>query len=460
MRAKHVKARGRRSSQKPSIVDRVGPLGWPVIALLVLAFAIGGGGSRYGVQNLVVQLAALGMLVWFLAEALATIRSRPLALQILVALTLALPLLQLLPLPPAAWQALPTSQLSLPTRELVGAQGGWFPISLDPQRTLIAFASLVPALAILCLMPGRIGAAQMALRVIVAIALANFAVGVLQVLGGENLLLPYPIIEKGRLYGLFASHNTSGLFFVTALCALLGVRSSGNGSVLRDRIILGSIAALLVLGTILTQSRSSTALLLVPAAVFVARSYAEQRAAGRRIRWEIVGLVVILLGGFVAFALTNERMLDTFVRFEELDNKRPDVWQDSLVALAAFFPFGSGMGSFDEIFQNFESLEHVTRTYARRAHNDYIELGIEAGLFGFALLAGWAVWIAKSWFGARKAEEHREVDAAALAMLVIAAQSILDYPLRNQAVLCLAAVFIAVLAGHRTRILDGVREKT
>lgn len=453
MRAKHVKAQSNRNSPKAAWVDAVG---WPVFVLLVVAFLFGGGGSRYGLLNLIVQLVALGLLVWMVHEAVSTWRSRPRTLKVLLVATLALPLAHLMPLPPSLWHALPGADFAVNTRSLVGVQDEWFPLTNDPQRTLIAFASLLPALAVICLTPSRKDTAQAALRVVVCLGLLNFAVGAMQVVGNQNLL-PYPLLEEGRLYGLFASHNTSGLFFVAALCALYGVAFDEVPEG-RQRMAKLAVGVLLVLGAVLTQSRSSNALLILPLGAFALGWFAARRDAGRSIPWGFVAAAVGALAIMLGFAATNARIGQTLVRFEDLEDGRPEIWQDSWVAFQTFFPFGSGMGSFDEIFQAFESLEYINPGYARRAHNDYLELGIEAGLIGIALLAAWAIWALRAWWSRRRGSEGREVDASALALLAIAAQSLLDYPLRNQALLCLAALLIAVLAARSTRLMDGVRE--
>jgi exopolysaccharide production protein ExoQ len=408
-------------------------------------------------MNLTVQLASLCLLVWCVDRIHKSWVDLPLVLRVLACLTLLLPLVQLIPVPPAVWQALPGAHLALVSRELAGTADQWFPLTLDPERTLMAFAALVPALVVLLLFEARSGAVRMALRFVITLGLVNFFVGTLQVISGDNAMLPYPIIEQGRLYGLFASHNTSGLFFVIALCALFGVDGYGP-TALRGKWTTFAVGAILVLGTILTQSRSSTALLLVPLGAFALRWIIAQRKHPTPISWKYVAPIVLVIAGIGTLALTNERFQANFVRFEDLDDMRPLIWQDARVAWSTFFPMGSGMGSFDEIFQNFESLEHVTRDFARRAHNDYLELGIEAGAFGYAVLLGWLAWGAMAWFRARAAQRFSEVDGAALGLLVIAAQSVLDYPLRNQALLCLAALLIAVLAARSSNQRDRVVE--
>ena len=461
MRTQHVRSRRRNPTNKVNSWHEL--VGWPVLAILALAFAFGGGGSRYGFLNLSVQLAALATLVWCSTEVVRRWKAHQLSLKLLVALTLLLPLVQLVPLPPSVWHALPGGELTLAARNLAGAANDWFPLTVDPQRTIIAFAALIPAFAILFVISTQIGAAQVILRVIIGFALLNFLVGTIQVISGQNHLLPYPIIEPGRLYGLFASHNSSGLFFVIALCALFGLRF-GKSEDLQFRIMIGTLSLVFILGAFLTQSRSSIALLLLPLGAFMFRfvtAYRHRDTTGKSksLSWPIVGAAALAGLTAIAFAVTNERLLGAFMRFGTIEDKRPLIWEDSWIAFKTFFPFGSGMGSFDEIFQNFESLEHVSRGYARRAHNDFLELGIEAGIFGLALVVAWTAWIASAWRKGRDGEEGREVDASALALLAIAAQSVLDYPLRNQTVLCLAAVLVAVLAARATRLRDGVIEK-
>ena len=104
------------------------------------------------------------------------------------------------------------------------------------------------------------------------------------------------------------------------------------------------------------------------------------------------------------------------------------------------------MGTFDEVFQIDESLENTAQRRAGRAHNDYLEIAIEAGLPGLLLIAAWSamcIWLA---WRARRSPLRWAGWAAAGILLAIALQSATDYPLRNQAMLCLAAFALLVLA--------------
>lgn len=423
---------------------------WPgaTVALLVLAVLFGGGGSRYALSNLLLQLIAIGVIAFKYHEFGTAWRSWPNGLKVLASLSLALPLLQIIPLPPSIWQALPGHDIAFEARDIVGRSEGWFPLSLDRGRTLLAFAALIPPLAIL-LFAGMGNTGQKLVRLIIALAICNLLLGGMQILAGVNFPYGYPVLESGRLYGFFANHNTSGLFFVVALCLLHGadfrIVSTGRNAARLEQGIKAGLAVLLIVGVLLTQSRSSTALMVLTGVVLlVGRARVYLRAGGRPKLWQVaIPATLVAIG--VAIGLTNQRVGQTLSRFGNLEDQRFSIWTDSIAAIERFFPFGSGMGSFDEVFQNFESLETLVPAMARRAHNDFLEIGLEAGVFGLALVAGWALWLGWTWGRRRGEDGTAQRDGAALALVSIAAQSCVDYPLRNEAILCVAATLICVM---------------
>ncbi|MEO0871819.1 MAG: hypothetical protein AAFY19_07645, partial [Pseudomonadota bacterium] len=117
-------------------------------ALLLVAMALGGGGVRYGLMNLMVQLTALGLIAVYRDAFLGFWRNAPRLLTILVAVSLAIPILQLVPLPSGVWTSLPGRSLAAEARAAVGASG-WAPASLDAARTLVALSGLIVPLTVL-----------------------------------------------------------------------------------------------------------------------------------------------------------------------------------------------------------------------------------------------------------------------------------------------------------------------
>jgi O-antigen ligase len=226
------------------------------------------------------------------------------------------------------------------------------------------------------------------------------------------------------------------------------------------------MCALLVLGIVLTQSRTSLVLAAIPLGLGGLRALASWRAASRSQRitgpnranvamFAALVLGVVAVGGMLSYA--PGRLGDTLERFEAKGDPRSYIWDDAAYSVERFWPVGAGMGTFDEVFQVDEALENLTVRRAGRAHNDYIEVAIEAGIPGLVVIAGWLVlvgWL--SWQAGRS--QFRWAGWAGSAILLAAAlQSITDYPLRNQSMLALAGFALLLLARVATDRGEGER---
>lgn len=424
---------------------------WAVAAILVAAIAFGGGGSKYGMANLLVQLTALIALA-FHREAFATFwRSAPLALRILVALSILLPAATLVPLPESIWSALPGRELVAQSFELAGRQG-WAPASVEPIRTLLALTALVTPLALL-----TIGWSAQRERLItigwfaVALGLANVLLGIPQVLSNSQVGLLYPEnMLGGVLFGSFANRNSAGLFLVGALtlAALLPAPARLGKSVLAVRIMA---CVSMIVAILLTRSRTALVLALVPLSVVALRLLLDRMRgpdSGRVYPALIALLPVVLVVGVVGtLALAAPgRIGDVVERFEgDGEDARAYIWDDALYSAERYWPMGSGMGTFDDVFQVDESLENMTQRTAGRAHNDYLEILIEAGIPGLALIAAWLCLLAWLAWRARHSPERWIAWSGGIILLAIALQSITDYPLRNQSLLAFGAFALLLL---------------
>jgi O-antigen ligase len=133
-------------------------------------------------------------------------------------------------------------------------------------------------------------------------------------------------------------------------------------------------------------------------------------------------------------------------RFDDTDGMRAEMREDARFVAARYWPVGAGMGNFDEVFQVDESLEYVSPRRAGRAHMDYLELAIEAGVAGALLAAGWLGWALMGGWRSLRRRGAWPARAATLGVFSIAAQSLLAFPLRSQAMLCVAALAIVLVA--------------
>lgn len=421
--------------------------------LLVVAIAFGGGGTRYAMANLVVQLAALVVLAIRREAVFEFWRSAPGGLRILVGLSLLLPAAQLLPLPPSVWMTLPGRDLVAQSFELVG-RSGWAPASVDPIRTLVALGALVTPFAVLA---GGWTLPKHQLLwlgwVVVALGLINFLVGVPQVVSdGTAAILYGEPRAKGVLYGTFANRNTTGIFLVGALSlAALLPAPLKHPAIIWGRV---AICALLLVGVLLTRSRTALVLAAIPLGLASIRAIAWSMRRDRALemnskRASLLVLLAIALGVSAigtTVTIAPGRVADTIDRFEAKDDARRFIWEDAAYSVSRYWPVGAGMGTFDEVFQVDESLENATLRRAGRAHNDYLEIAIEAGIAGAILVALWLALI--GWFSwrARLSRSKWTGWAAAGFLLAIALQSITDYPLRNQSMLAIAACMMLLLA--------------
>lgn len=426
------------------------PRGWKLALLLTGAVAFGGGGVAYGLANLVVQLVALSLLAFHWPGVCDFWRKAPRALTMLAGLTLALPLAQLVPLPPDWWQALPGREAAIAARSVAGVRG-WYPLSLDQGRTLVAALGLIAPCTVLML--GWNLRAEALVRLgwlVVALGLASFIMpGAVQVLSDGRSGLLYPENPMpGVLFATFANRNSAGLFFVACLILLTmlawpGARG-GAGRALR-------IAAGLMLASaiVLTRSRSAMVLALIPLGLVIARLAIagwRQRHAGHHARLALMLAGGVLLVAGAAALVPGSRVETALARFDQSGDARLAIWDDATHGIRRYWPAGAGMGTFDEVFQIEESLENLTPRRAGRAHDDYLEIALEAGLAGLLLLGAWIVLVLRLTLSARRSEGRWTGWAGSCVLFAVALQSLTDYPLRNQALLCVAAFALLLLA--------------
>jgi len=158
-----------------------------------------------------------------------------------------------------------------------------------------------------------------------------------------------------------------------------------------SQYILFGVVVVLLAGTVfLSLSRGgiiSTSLsLLAFALVLLVKS--NRRKTG----------VIVLVLMVVIFSLVGhagwEPIFDRFDRITnsagELADERLVYWQDSLQIIRDYPLFGSGAGSFIDIYPHYRTTVNTTYT-VDHAHNDYVEFLVTLGIIGFLLL-GCFMW--------------------------------------------------------------------
>jgi O-antigen ligase len=421
-----------------------------IIIGLLVGVAFGGAGVSYPALSAITQAIAIAALCWLLpriAEVKIVAITR-LALLVLLAIVL-LPIAQLIPLPWSAWTDLPGRQLATAIRTQAGLAGSANPLSLRPEATLEALLALLPPAAAFLAVLFLDDRGRMAvLRALVALAVLNAMLGALQLAyGGTGVFALFESTHRGDALGLFVNHSHSATFLLIGLVAASVPRLfDGGGRPGGQWPVALGVIALLALAVVGTRSRTGL-LTLLPVLLFSA--YLRFPRAWN-VKWL---LVAVFLLGAIVFAVGQTPLAQTtLARFSVVDqDSRQIFWTNTLYAIAQFFPWGSGLGTFTTIYPSIEPLDQVRAPIVNHAHNDYLELALEAGLPALILMAAALALAAAALVRALprpglKSWQSRSLTLAAGAIVtIILLHSLDDYPLRMPAVAISFAACLAML---------------
>jgi O-antigen ligase len=429
--------------------------------VVVLAMLFGGGGNQ-GWSDVVVQLAALPLLAW------ALFRLNPSqlgpgsqwALALLCAIV-ALPLLQLIPVPPSLWRSLPGRGEVASAYEVAGMAVPWLPISLDPTRTWLALLSLLPAIAVFLAMLSLEQRSRRILIVLIfVVVFASAVVDILQVTGDrDSPLYFYADTTPGRAVGFFANPDHNAAFLYSTIPFIIAWAIGLVRDDRRNRIIgLTSLALLtltIVVGLIATQSRAGLGLLFVAGLSGILLAWRHDRGqSGRRLlRFAIGGNVVALI---VAFQLGFVQYMSR-IEGQGLEDLRWSAARITSQAAIANMPFGSGLGTFVPTYQRFAPRETLQYFYVNHTHDDWLELWLTGGAPAIILVLGFLAWFAGSAFRLWRSHQSEApvldlalAQAASIVIVLLLLHSVVDYPLRIPAISVLCAMACAYLIPRRS----------
>lgn len=430
----------------------------PLLIAPVLAGAIVLGDSAIsGVFGYwLVILASIPYLAYAVYQVLCSKDARLIVALLLVGLTLALPAAQLY-----RWEELPASLRSVHT----AWQVDWVTVfgqerprtwSLAPDVTLRTLFAFLPPLAVFLYALSLDAAGRRFLHQLLVLMFVGAAVlGILQATLAPQLLADWhgrPSNQRLRVFFANPNHYALLLVFGVALAGggligairrmLLDVEMARHGPV----VILWAMALLLPLTAImLTLSRSGVllAVLLLVTLLAITLFGIARDTAGTR-RW-FAGFTVF--GAVVAVQMGFWGVMERF-QADPFDDARVYVQRITLEAANEAFPWGTGMGTFRRVYEQHEALETALPLYINRAHNDWIEFYLEAGLAGLVLIGLWLAW----WLWARREPAGRDIPieqrlqalVCTLALIALALHSMVDFPMRTVAISTMAGALLAL----------------
>jgi hypothetical protein len=462
----------------PRKTGLLGPVALLGGVLLLLAAPLMRGGNRY-VALIPLEFFGLAVMLglwlrWAIARpALETAsRHNSVLLLLLLSSPVWIAAVQLTPLPADLWARLPGHAVYLDTLKTIGARlDVTRPISLGPSATIASLLAGIPiAAAFLLGYSASLAQLRLLLRAVVALAFAQVVLGLLQIAGGQFSPLFFGVLTFGVPVGTFANRNHFADYLAMALAAYLwlayesvhahGADRTTRSFTTRHRVALWTAGALvLVLGILMSRSRGAALFGLSAAALGLAAVSLRVNGWRRGLRFALPLLALLVIG---AAALLGFDTVTSRLSADQLAGSadfRGALARTSLHGALAFWPWGSGWGTYDMVYPRFQPASLAG--FANHAHMDYVEMLFEGGIF-FLLPAAAFLWLAseRALHLAGSALRARTLDREAMAatlcglgLLGLLLHSLVDFNLRIPA----NAILGALLAGAYLRPLSSQR---
>ena len=236
------------------------------------------------------------------------------------------------------------------------------------------------------------------------------------------------------------------------LLPMLAAAAFWSDSVFPARVALisaGAVALITVPLIVVTGSRAGLIALIIAVAlipvigVYRTKVRHPQRGGAATAAYGIAAACFGALLWMTVFASRDTAL----IRFEQVDEDlRYPVWVSIVDVLPHYLPWGTGIGSYVDVYQILEPDRLLRPTFSNHAHNEWLEVALTAGVPGLVLLACAVLLFC---IGIRRALRTSGPRGAFSRLglgliLILSFASTFDYPLRTPimaSVLAIAAVW-------------------
>jgi hypothetical protein len=446
---------------------------WLCSAVLVAATLAGGGTHNGFYGDVFIQLLSIALLVSVLWNCFDKDRlNQPgTRLFILICATASLvTIIEVFPLPFDYWPGIEVFLPPAASPTVTGEGSGVHTLSIVPQTSWAAAASLITPVAIFgAVIRFRLRERLIICSILSGLAALSLVLGFLQVAQGPGSVLRfYEFTNPLEAVGFFANRNHfAAQLYVTLILAafwlMIAVNSAleQKGALQTHSILWVTAAALFIVadvsGLALARSRAGIFLAIAGLAGITLMILVQPRKARRsnhafQLTRRRALLVTIAFAVIFATQLGLGRILTRF-EGDQLEDLRVALNRTVLAAVPKVLPFGSGLGSLVPVYSAAERTEDVFEGYANRAHDDFAELLLETGVLGAGVIAGFLFWFFRCSFRVwRPADpqggsvERLLERSATIIIALLLIHSLVDYPLRTGALSAVFAFFCAILA--------------
>jgi len=452
----------------------------PLLAAVLLFAPLIKGGNR-PIPLLMLELAALVLFALIATQPFKSIwpvltHHLPKWLLVAIGVLLFLPLAQLIPLPESLWTMLSGRDFYAAALATIGNSPAFHPVSLVPAATEAAWLTLLPPVAVflttVALPDNKL---KTLVYLFIGMAVVQAIIGLVQFgTGSITVFGPLGGLHGNSGIGTYANRDHLAGMLEMALPITLALLMANiqrgtkaprkhHHKGLRQRIaqrllhdfkpnhaaLLAAASIAILLGLIFTRSRTGLALgmlsILLSALLFSRRMGAD-RAASMVSILSVIGLALAIE---IGLAPVLQRFTDQSIA----DDGRWAIFSGTLDGIGEFFPIGSGMGTFPDIYRRFQPGD--ISMFVNHAHNDYLEWLFEGGLIAAVLVLVFLVCYIRRWPQVLKegrwSHFHFIQLATGISLLLLGLHGFVDFNLHIPA----NAIYFAFLAGvffHREEI--------
>ncbi|MGH9549494.1 MAG: O-antigen ligase family protein, partial [Terriglobales bacterium] len=177
---------------------------------------------------------------------------------------------------------------------------------------------------------------------------------------------------------------------------------------------------------------------------------------------------LLLIAVALALVLTLQFALYRILqRFDETEDEgalsRTSLTANTIQAVRAYMPVGSGIGSFPPVYHLFEAPKDVApNVYVDNAVNDVAQAWLETGVFGLALMGWFAFLFVRRSLAIWRSGLSPQADlidrflsrSATIVIPLLAAHAFLDHLFHTSAIMAVAAFACAIMIEPPTSVLQ------
>ena len=244
----------------------------------------------------------------------------------------------------------------------------------------------------------------------------------------------------GSPFGPYVNHNNYAGYMEMVIPLAIGLIFLSKD--INKKLMLGFMTIVMA-GTVFMSLSRAGMVSLICSLVFL--SLMMSLSKNPKHRFPIVFLIVIsllLFLGYIGILSDSLNRIFTLTEPDKLSQEmRPKVWKDSLYYFKDFPIFGSGLGTFENVFPKYKSFANqITFSHAE---NEYLQALTECGALGFLIILWGIIIFFKTIF--RYAKKDLMTLCLFTSVVAIAIHSLFDFNLHIPANAVIFSIIISLI---------------